>query len=58
MGGIFGFICRDKIKSEVLRKGLKRLYYIYDGLGIAYIDENNRLIVKKNWAVLTKLGKS
>ncbi len=48
MGGIFGFICRDKIKSEILREGLKRLYYRgYDGLGIAYIDENNRLIVKK-----------
>jgi len=27
MGGIFGFIYRDKIKSEVLREGLKRLYY-------------------------------
>ncbi len=48
MGGIFGAICREKIRSSTIREGLKRLYYRgYDGLGIAYIDENNRLVVKK-----------
>lgn len=48
MGGIFRAICRERIRSEILREGLKRLYYRgYDGLGIAYIDENNKLVVTK-----------
>ncbi len=48
MGGIFACICRHSIRREAIREGLRRLYYRgYDGLGIAYLDSDGRLVILK-----------
>ena len=48
MGGIFGAVCRDRIPREALFEGLKRLLYRgYDGAGVAFLDEEGKLVVRK-----------
>ena len=48
MGGIFGFVSKDKLPGKVLFEGLRRLIYRgYDGAGYAYLDDKGKLIVRK-----------
>ena len=57
MCGIIGYIgCRNA--PEIIYKGLKRLEYRgYDSCGIGIIDDNNRLIVRKNVGKVEEVGK-
>ncbi len=49
MGGIFGLVCRDRIKPGAILEGLRRLLYRgYDGAGVAYLDEEGRIRVRKD----------
>lgn len=48
MGGIFGVICKDRIPKNTIYEGLRRLLYRgYDGAGVAYLDENLDIVVRK-----------
>lgn len=49
MGGIFGVVCTSRIPVGVVREGLKRLMYRgYDGTGLAYLDEDGNIIIRKS----------
>ncbi len=58
MGGIFGFITKEKIPGKLLYEGLKRLVYRgYDGAGYAYLDDKGKLIVRKKAGHIEKIWK-
>ncbi|MCD6488768.1 MAG: glutamine--fructose-6-phosphate transaminase (isomerizing) [Desulfurococcales archaeon] len=48
MGGIFGIICPHIIERGALVTGLKRLLYRgYDGAGLAFLDNNGSIVIRK-----------
>ncbi len=58
MGGIFGFITKEKVSGKLLYEGLKRLVYRgYDGAGYAYLDDKGKLIVRKKAGHIEKIWK-
>ena len=58
MGGIFGFISREKLPGKILYEGLRRLIYRgYDGAGYAFLDEEGKLIVRKKAGHIEKIWK-
>ncbi len=57
MGGIFGAVCRGRIPRGVLYTGLMRLLYRgYDGVGVAYLDEEGNIVVRKAPVSLREAG--
>ncbi len=58
MGGIFGFVSKDKLSGKILYEGLRRLVYRgYDGAGYAYLDDKGELIVRKKAGHIEKIWK-
>lgn len=58
MGGIFGVVCRDRVREGVVFEGLKRLLYRgYDGAGVALLDERGNIVVRKEPGHLEEVAK-
>ena len=48
MGGIFAFACEREADGKVMYEALRRLSYRgYDSVGIAYLDQGGKLVVRK-----------
>ncbi len=58
MGGIFGVVCRNQVRDGVVFEGLKRLLYRgYDGAGVAFLDEQGNIVVRKEPGHLEEVAK-
>ncbi|MGC8974778.1 MAG: glutamine--fructose-6-phosphate transaminase (isomerizing) [Thermoprotei archaeon] len=58
MGGIFGVVCTSRAPVGVVKEGLKRLMYRgYDGTGLAYLDEDGNIVIRKSPKSLNEASK-
>ncbi|ABN70609.1 glutamine--fructose-6-phosphate transaminase [Staphylothermus marinus F1] len=57
MGGIFGVVCKEKIRRGVVFEGLRRLLYRgYDGVGVAFLDDEGNIVIRKKPGHLEKVA--
>jgi len=58
VGGIFGVVCTSRAPVGVVKEGLKRLMYRgYDGTGLAYLDEDGNIVIRKSPKSLNEASK-